>query len=156
MFRGTHSRVLRRVYKNALLKTDSSRAVFVCIFSLWIQQKYIKHKNIYKIVEIKRIKNLQTSTNTWWLNVSSSLKYSNKNKKLWNMQQKHKNDKNIFRTAFTEITSGWLGYITGAFSKIFMEPTDAHFRNLTNFMIKVFCRKKSRLSIVTYFRKKSY
>lgn len=72
------------------------------------------------------------------------------------MQQKHKNDKNIFRTAFTEITSRCLGYITGAFSKIFMELTDAHFRYLTNFMMKVFCRKKSRLSIVTYFRKKSY
>ena len=65
------------------------------------------------------------------------------------MQQKQKNDKKSFRTAFTEKTSTEAtGILLGAFSKIFMGPTEAHFWTMENFMIKVFCRNNSRLSTV--------
>ena len=44
-----------------------------------MRQKYIMHTSIDKIMKIKMIKNIQTSTNTWWQKLLSSLTLSSNN-----------------------------------------------------------------------------
>ena len=71
MFRSTRS---WRLHKKPL-RRQTQAEVISCPFFPLNTTKICETKNIYKIVELKMIKKLQTSTNTRWQNVLSSLTY---------------------------------------------------------------------------------
>ena len=57
---GTYRKVLEFYKREELLKRKTARSILF----LKMRQKYIIHTNIDKIMKIKMIKNIQTSTNT--------------------------------------------------------------------------------------------